>query len=430
LFLVLVVVIGATEGDDTGAENPLDVVGVSTTADPSSAPTSTMSVPPIVKVPLTTTLERGSAGDEVTMLQERLHTLGFDPGPVDGIFGTMTTQAVWAYEKLILGTPRAEATGRVTPAMWDRIQEPLDVRPRRATGGLLDHTEIYLPEQVMLVFHLDVPVLITHISSGELDEFGQPAVYCEEVTYDTDNSGDLLEEPVTEFVCAYAKTPGGVFRYDRKVEGIRNGPLGDMWDPVYFNFGIAVHGALSVPLEPASHGCVRIPMHISEYFQTLVELGDTVLVWNGEKEPEDITYAESLPSWWAETPPELTTTTSSTTTSTTTPYTGRKLSVPSPLTPTSKPNRVGVGTGRPAGPPDSDTESSTRSSMATASANVATARLMPRTLVASRFSSHARNRRICAIRSRAGSIASTGSANAPPTISTWFRAASAASRSR
>jgi hypothetical protein len=328
---VVVVVIGATEGDDTVAENPGDATASSTTVDPMAAPSTTPTTT-IAKVPLASTLERGSSGPEVAMVQERLHAMGFDPGPVDGAFGTMTTQAVWAFEKLVLGTPRAEATGRVTPAMWDRMQDPLDVRPRRPTGGLLDHTEIYLPEQVMVVFHLDVPVLITHISSGELDEEGQPAVYCEEVTYDTDNSGDLLEEPVTEFVCAYAKTPGGVFRYDRKVEGIRNGPLGDMWDPVYFNFGIAVHGALSVPLEPASHGCVRIPMHISEYFQGLVELGDTVLVWNGEKEPEDITYDESLPSWWAETPPELTTTTSSTTTSTTTTTT-----VPATTTTTAAP---------------------------------------------------------------------------------------------
>jgi len=170
----------------------------------------------------------------------------------------------------------------------------------------------------MVVFQADVPVLITHISSGELDEFGQPAVYCEEVTYDTDNNGDLLEEPVTDFVCAYAKTPGGVFKFEREISGIRNGPLGDMWNPVYFNYGIAVHGALTVPLEPASHGCVRIPMHVSEYFQDLVELGETVLVWNGEAEPEDVTYEESLPSWWAETPPEFTTTTSTSTTSTTT----------------------------------------------------------------------------------------------------------------
>ena len=92
-----------------------------------------------------------------------------------------------------------------------------------------------------------------------------------------------------------------------------------MWNPVYFNYGIAVHGAIQVPAEPASHGCVRIPMHISEYFQSLVEIGESVLVWNGVSEPEDVTYSESLPSFDGSVPnPNPTTTTSTTTTTTTT----------------------------------------------------------------------------------------------------------------
>jgi len=231
----------------------------------------------------------------------------------------LTKQAVWAFEKLVMGVPRADATGVVTPALWDRMQDPLMVQPRRPTGGLRNHTEIYLKEQVLVVFHQDLPVLVTHISSGELDEFGEPALYCEVVTYDTDSDGELLEEPITREICAYAKTPGGVFTYRRLVEGTRNGPLGDMWNPVYFNYGIAVHGALQVPAEPASHGCVRIPLHISEYFQSLIELGDSVLVWNGVSEPEDVTYEESLPSFDGSVQnPNPTTTTSTTTTSTTT----------------------------------------------------------------------------------------------------------------
>lgn len=310
--------ISASPGNDDAA---VGETSVPTLTVPIPDTTTTTSLPPgpeAPDTPLDRTLDRGASGPDVTMVQQRLADLGFDPGPIDGIYGGVTIQAVWAFEKLVLGIPRQSASGVVTPAMWDRMREPLGVVPRRATGGLGNHTEIYLPEQVMVVFHADRPVLITHISSGELDEFGQPAVYCEEVTYDTDNSGNLLEEPVTDFVCAYAKTPGGVFSYDRAISGIRNGPLGDMWNPVYFNYGIAVHGALNVPLEPASHGCVRIPMHISEYFQELISLGETVLVWNGDSEPEDVTYEESLPSWWAETPPEFTTTTSTSTTTTST----------------------------------------------------------------------------------------------------------------
>jgi peptidoglycan hydrolase-like protein with peptidoglycan-binding domain len=313
--LLLIVALTASPGTDDTVVG--DVATTSTTA-PATTTTLALVDPPAPTEPISRNLERGIAGDDVAMVQQRLNDLGFDPGPIDGIYGGVTIQSVWAYEKLVLGTPREQATGVVTPALWERMREPLSVLPRRPTGGLRNHTEIYLPEQVMVVFHADVPTLITHISSGELDEFGQPAVYCEEVTYDTDNNGDLLEEPITDFVCAYAKTPGGVFRYEREITGIRSGPLGDMWDPVYFNYGIAVHGALNVPLEPASHGCVRIPMHISAYFQDLVELGEAVLVWNGVSEPEEVTYEESLPSWWAEVPPEYTTTTSTTTTTTST----------------------------------------------------------------------------------------------------------------
>ena len=263
------------------------------------------------------TLRKGLAGDDVKMLQERLLDLGFDPGPVDGIYGGLTTQAVWAFEKLVLGTPRAEATGVISPDSWETLRRDVTIAPRRSTNGQADHTEVYLPDQVMIVFHKDQPALISHISSGELTAEGKPAEYCETATYDTDSQGRELDEPVTKQVCALAKTPGGVFKYRRQVEGKRVSPLGGMFNPVYFNYGIAVHGALNVPLEPASHGCVRMPMHISEYFQTKVSLGDRILVWDGIKEPEQQTERDSLPSFdYAD--PNATTTTSTTTTSTTT----------------------------------------------------------------------------------------------------------------
>ena len=316
LMLVGIVASGGDEAD--GEAQPTVTTVVPTTA---VATSTTTTVP---KVPLGRTLSRGIAGDDVAMVQQRLHDLAFDPGPIDGIYGTMTIQAVWAFEKLVMGTPRTEMRGEVTPAMWDLMQDPITIRPRRTTGGLSDHVEVYLHEQVLVVFHADEPVLVTHVSSGELDEFGEPALYCETVVYDTDNDGNLLTDEegnpteITKDVCAYAKTPGGVFTIRRMVDGIRNGPLGDMWSPVYFNYGIAIHGAINVPEYPASHGCVRIPMHISEYFQTLVAKGDRVLVWNGVSEPEDVTYAESLPSFDGSVPNPSTTTTSTTTTSTTT----------------------------------------------------------------------------------------------------------------
>lgn len=311
---------GGADADGLPSDSALTTVVTETTPATTIAyepVESVATVAPVAKVPLTRTLSDGVAGDDVQAVQQRLADLGFDPGPIDGIYGLMTMQSVWAFEALVMDVPREDSTGKVSPEVWDRMQDPIKIKPRRPTGGLANHTEVYLDEQVLAVFHADQPVIITHISSGQVDANGEPKKYCEEATYDTDAQGRTLDPPETRAICALAKTPGGVFTYRRMVEGRRVSPLGGMYDPVYFNYGIAVHGAQNVPNHPDSHGCVRIPMHISEYYQDLVAVGERILVWNGEKEPEAISLEESYPSF--DYPdPDATTTTSSTTTTTTT----------------------------------------------------------------------------------------------------------------
>jgi hypothetical protein len=103
-----------------------------------------------------------------------------------------------------------------------------------------------------------------------------------------------------------------------------------MLNPVYFNYGIAVHGAANVPLHPASHGCIRIPNDLSEQFSGLVEIGDLVYVWDGVKEPE--IYGQVVPPFNTLDPDYSTTTTTTTTTSTTTTTTVAPTTVPSATT--------------------------------------------------------------------------------------------------
>lgn len=328
VLLVAVVVagvIGSGNGGDgaTATSQPSNTEGAVQATDPLTTQNyddqvitaSTDSA--IVKIPLDRTLSDGLAGDDVSRVQQRLTELAFNPGPVDGIYGLMTKQSVYAFEKLVMGVPRDEMSGRVTPEMWDRMQDPIVIQPRRPTGGLADHTEIYLPQQVMVVFHSDIPALVTHISTGELDADGNPAEYCETITLTTDRFGNLLEEPEQKAICGRSKTPPGVFEAYRQVEGTRVGPLGAMWNPIYINQGIAIHGALTVPAEPASHGCIRVPMHISENLQGIIDLGDRVLIWDGKKEPEDQSERDSQMLWDYPDPNATTTTSTSTTTTTT-----------------------------------------------------------------------------------------------------------------
>lgn len=249
--------------------------------------------PAIEKTQLTQELKINSSGLQVLELQKRLKELAFDPGPADGYFGNQTRQAVWAFEKLVLKTPRAEATGHVTNETWQIMQDPIAIIPRRLKSQIYGerptHMEIYLPEQVGIVFTDDKPVLITHISSGSNE------TWCEILTYSIDAKGAPLPEPRTVDECGESITPGGVFSFYLRYDGNRKGPLGGMWNPVFFNYGIAVHGADDVPLEPASHGCIRIPNLIADYFPSLVQNKDRVYVWDGIKEPEEYTKAERTP---------------------------------------------------------------------------------------------------------------------------------------
>lgn len=50
-------------------------------------------------MPLATLIKIGSKGDDVKMLQTRLLSRGFDPGPVDGTFGVLTDGAVRSFQQ-------------------------------------------------------------------------------------------------------------------------------------------------------------------------------------------------------------------------------------------------------------------------------------------------------------------------------------------
>lgn len=192
-------------------------------------------------------LERGVGGPRTLALQQRLVALHYDPGPLDGDFGVKTLTAVWAFQKIAGLT----ADGRVGPETWQAMLAAGDPAPLRPDGPP-DRVEIDLARQVLFVYQGGGLRLVTHISSGS----GRP--YCENGT------------------CGDAVTPTGDFRVYRRIDGWRESPLGLLYNPLYFTGGFAIHGAPSVPDHPASHGCVRVPMHIAEYLPGLVANGEAV----------------------------------------------------------------------------------------------------------------------------------------------------------
>jgi peptidoglycan hydrolase-like protein with peptidoglycan-binding domain len=157
--------------------------------------------------------------------------LTYDPGPIDGRFGPMTQQAVYAFEK-VEGLERDGAVDRSQMRLILRASPP--AAPQRALDEFVD---VDVGRQVLLEVREGQVVHTLPISTGN----GQ---------YYYSTSGPAI-----------ARTPRGDFQIHSKIEGWRIGYLGAMYYPSYFYNGYAIHGSSSVPPYPASHGCIRIPMH-------------------------------------------------------------------------------------------------------------------------------------------------------------------------
>lgn len=194
------------------------------------------------------TLKSGSKGPEVYYLQKKLRQITYPAGKLDSNFGYATLQAVYGFEKV----RRMTRDGVVTPAQMTAISlAKRPVAPKRDVATFIDAD---ITRQV--VFEV-TKGKVTHtipMSSGN-NEY-----------YEVD--GERYR----------AVTPRGRFTVQRKIRGKRVSRLGTLYDPVYFTGGFAFHGSPSVPVYPASHGCIRLPMYVSRAFHDRSDIGKPVFV--------------------------------------------------------------------------------------------------------------------------------------------------------
>jgi peptidoglycan hydrolase-like protein with peptidoglycan-binding domain len=294
-------------GSGTANAGTLPTFAAQTTAAPTTttttfAPTTTTTIPaqpepkaqalPVPASPLGI----GDHGPDVLVYEQRLASMHFDPGPVDGVYDQQTAYAVDTVEK-IEGLQRDGQIGRTVWAALQTFKYPKPLQPNAEP----DRVEVSLDNQYLVLYQHNWIRLMTTVSTG-----GGYA-FC---------GGDSG--------CQYAITYPGRFEFQWYFNGWRTSKLGHLYKPYYFDGGIAIHGYPEVPNYPASHGCVRIPMKIADYFHTLVHNGFPVYVIGkpshalGQKPPTPATTTTTLP---------VTTTTKPKTTPTTKPKT----------TPTTKP---------------------------------------------------------------------------------------------
>jgi peptidoglycan hydrolase-like protein with peptidoglycan-binding domain len=186
---------------------------------------------------------------QIKEAEQQLSHLGFWTGPIDGVFDAGSRAALIAFQKW----QGREATGQLTLDELKAIRT--SPHPRAREIGY-EHVEVDLDRQVLMLVKEDSTVRVLPVSTGNNATFvdeGQPSI---------------------------AYTPRGRFLVYAKDIGWKTGSLGSTYYANFISGGVAIHGSRNVPNEPASHGCIRIPMFAAREVSNLLKLGTIVLVYD------------------------------------------------------------------------------------------------------------------------------------------------------
>jgi peptidoglycan hydrolase-like protein with peptidoglycan-binding domain len=194
-------------------------------------------------------LAPGMKGADVKALQQRLAALRYYPGTIDGQFGGNTQAALWAFQEI----NGVKVTGVVDAATKKALVHPRAYKSPSYAGKRATRIEVDQALEVLVLFDNNSIRLISHVSSGGGYYY---------------NCGS--------YGCSRAVTPNGTYNTTVYMPGWVTVPLGAMYNPVFFISTVfAIHGDTYVPVGPASHGCVRVPMDVAAIFHTLVRTPGT-----------------------------------------------------------------------------------------------------------------------------------------------------------
>jgi peptidoglycan hydrolase-like protein with peptidoglycan-binding domain len=231
-----------------------------TTTSTTAAPTTTVD-PYLVPTPMfpIPALRKGSSGDRVVDLQNRLLQLGFWVDAADGHYGLATSQAVMAFQKYY-GV--SNKSGTVDQATADALNT-VTTKPRPQSADP-DVIEVNKALQVLHIIHGGQAIWTINVSTGSSHAYTE-----------------LSKKEPGKVLKGDAITPDGTYKVNReKAEGWWEGELGRLYRPKYFRGGIAVHGSNNIPNYPASHGCVRVSTPAMDFIwaQNLMPIGTVVWV--------------------------------------------------------------------------------------------------------------------------------------------------------
>ncbi|HEV8593784.1 MAG TPA: L,D-transpeptidase family protein [Pyrinomonadaceae bacterium] len=192
-------------------------------------------------------------GQRVSLLEaeKKLASLGYWVTRADGRADASTRHSITAFQK-VEGLKR---TGVLNPTVMKALRSADKPEPKYT--NVPAHVEVDIKRQVL--FFVDDAGVVTHV-----------------LPVSTGNDKKFFDKGEWNL----AVTPRGAFDIYSKINGVRKSSLGEMYYPSYFVGGVAMHGSNSIPPNPASHGCVRVPRFAERALFRMTPIGMKVFVYD------------------------------------------------------------------------------------------------------------------------------------------------------
>lgn len=195
-------------------------------------------------------VQRPPSRAEVKEAERRLSEMGYWTGPIDGVLDDRSRLALTTFQKF----EDRRLTGHLTRAELNAVLNAASPEPKDPG---YKHVEVDIDRQVLLMIDGEGEITrILPVSTGSGRRYNENGIR------------------------GLAYTPRGRFRIYGKMAGWRKSNLGLLFYPNYFSDGLAIHGNPSVPTQPRSHGCIRIPMFASREVSEQLPVGTILLIYD------------------------------------------------------------------------------------------------------------------------------------------------------
>jgi lipoprotein-anchoring transpeptidase ErfK/SrfK len=154
-------------------------------------------------------------------------------------------------------------TGNINAATAHLLKQITNPAAAKTKEGTL--AEVDKSRQLLFLVQDGITTYVMNTSTGDDRAYEEP---------DGNTPGVMIK--------GTSVTPVGSFKIDReRPDGWWIGDLGQIYRPKYFVGGVAIHGSMSVPAYPASHGCARVTVKAMDFIweNDILPLGTEVLVY-------------------------------------------------------------------------------------------------------------------------------------------------------